>query len=368
MLTTLRALGAMISRNLRIALRRPELLVQTMAVPVVVLSLASVIFGASDSWPIAVVDKSQSAASAQLARTIDDTRGPTGDYFRVVESDAEAASAQLAAGRLQLAITIPPDFEQSGTVEIATYNINSDAMKNVRLRVTTAANLYDGAADPDQVSAIIERVAPTDVQRTAFMGGSAVILALLLGAAMIAANLYAVDSEHRTQKEIALTPVGSYLAGLGAAAAGWILAFVAAVPTVLVALAFGTRAGFAEILQAAVIVAPAMAAAAGAGVVAAVLLRTHRIIQPTLILLALGSYFASGGFIPVSALPPLARGINTWWPPSYVFEWANPLLHGFESHAAPAMIGAVGLFAVVAAALAALSAQWASTRNVAHGQ
>ncbi|WP_278313971.1 ABC transporter permease [Lolliginicoccus levis] len=368
MMTSLRALTAMITRNLRIALRRPELLVQTMAVPVVVVALASVIFGASNSWPIAVLDQAQSSESRQFAQAIADTQGPTGPYFDIIETDSTAAAEQLQDGRLHLAITIPADFDDTRAVEIATYNINTDAMKNVRLRVSTTANLYDTATNADQIVALIDKERAEDVPRTAFMGGSAIILALLLGAALISANLYAVDSEHRTEKEIALTPLGSYIAGLGAAAAGWLLAFVAAVPTVLVALAFGTRAGPDEILRTAMIVLPSLAAAAGAGVLIAVGLRTHRVIQPTLILLALGSYFASGGFISVSALPPLARGINTWWPPSYVFEWSNPLLHGFESRPALAAVASVSAAAVLGLALAAIAAQRASRRNVAHGQ
>ncbi|MBD8507014.1 ABC transporter permease [Hoyosella sp. G463] len=367
-MTALRALAAMITRNLRIALRRPELLVQTMAVPVVVVALASVIFGASNAWPIAVVDQASSTESRQFAQAINATQGPTGPYFDIIETDGTDAAELLEDGRLHLVITIPPGFEDTGIVEIATYNINTDAMKNVRLRVTTAANLYDSATSADQIVALIDKERAEDVPRTAFMGGSAIILALLLGAALISANLYAIDSEHRTEKEIALTPLGSYIAGLGAAAAGWILAFVAAVPTVLVALAFGTRAGPGEIVQTAVIVLPAIAAAAGVGVLIAVRLRTHRVIQPVLILLALGSYFASGGFISVSALPPLARALNTWWPPSYVFEWSNPLLHGFESGPTLVAVASVSLAAVLGIGLAAAAAQQASRRNVAHGQ
>lgn len=45
----LHALLAVTRRNLIVALRRPDLLIQTMAVPVVVLGLASIIFGATDA-------------------------------------------------------------------------------------------------------------------------------------------------------------------------------------------------------------------------------------------------------------------------------------------------------------------------------
>ncbi|WP_407319301.1 hypothetical protein UQW22_02670 [Isoptericola halotolerans] len=118
----------------------------------------------------------------------------------------------------------------------------------------------------------------------------------------------------------------------------------------------------------AAIVLPAIVATAGVGVLAAVLLGTHRAIQPVLILLALGSYFASGGFVPVSGLPPLARAVNTWWPPSYVFEWANPLLHGFTSRPSAAVVAAAVVAAALAVILAAVATQRANRRKVTHGQ
>ncbi|WDH78175.1 ABC transporter permease [Microbacterium esteraromaticum] len=367
-MTQLNALFALIGRNLRLARRRIDLLIQTMAVPVVVLGLASIIFGASDAWPIAVIDESESADSRSLIRTLDDTHGATGPYFDTITTDADVAEGMLRDGRLHAIVTIPPDFAETQRILTSTYNINTDAMKNVRLRLTTTANLYDDLSHLTGVSASTIKEQRTDVTRTAFMGGSAVILALLLGAALISANLYAVETEHRTRKEIALTPVGTHLAAAGAAIAGWMLSLVAAIPTVLLALAFGTRIAPFDLMQAALIVVPAGVACAGLGVLAAVGLHTHRLIQPVMIMLALGSYFASGGFIPVSGLPPLARTVAEWWPPTYVFEWANPVLHGFAAGPSALSIAAV----LTAAAVTVGAAMWAARqdyrRSYAQGQ
>lgn len=361
-MTHLHAILAIILRNLRIAGRRPDLLIQTMAVPVVVLGLASVIFGAKDAWPIAVIDESRTSSSQAVISAIDDTSGATGPYFDTITHDSDQAEAMLRDGRLQLIITIPSNFTTTHEIHTQTYNINTDAMKNVRLRLDTAANLHDQIIEPHGVTAAFDKAKPNDVTRAAFMGGSAVILALLLGAALISANLYAVDTEHRTRTEIALTPLGAHHAGLGAAIAGWLLAIPASIPTLLLALAFGTQASWTDLAQTAGIVVPAGLAAAGLGVLAATWLRTHRSIQPTIILLALGSYFASGGFIPVPSLPPLARQIATWWSPSYIFEWSNPVLHGFQD--APA---ATSLLFVEGAVLVFLSwAMYSTGRDYAH--
>jgi hypothetical protein len=358
-MTQLTALLAITLRNLRIAARRPDLLVQAMAVPVVVLGLASIIFGATDAWPIAVIDRSNSPEARTVIRATEESKGATGPYLRTITTDPEQADTLLRQGRIHVVVTIPADFATSQQIEARTFNINTDAMKNVRLRLTTMANLHDRLEGIGGVTAHIEKVKPRDVTRTGFMGGSAVILALLLGSALIAANLYAVDSEHRTRKEVALTPVGSHHAASGAVLAGWLLSVAAAVPTLGLAIAFGTRAAPGDLAQSALVVVPSALAAAGLGVLAAIGLRTHRLIQPTLILLALGSYFASGGFIPVPALPPLARALATWWPPSYAFEWTNPVLHGFDPQPAPGALAAV----TVASVLILLAALLASRRH-----
>lgn len=347
----LHALLAVTRRNLIVALRRPDLLIQTMAVPVVVLGLASIIFGATDAWPIAVIDNSRSPQSQTLIQALDDTRGATGPYVRTITTDPAQAGQLLTQGRLHLVVTIPADYVGTHQIDTQTFNINTDAMKNVRLRLTTTANLNDRLNAVPGVRGLIEKAKPVDVTRTGFMGGSAVVLALLLGAALISANLYALDTEHRTRKEMALTPVGTQHAAGGAALAGSALSLLTVIPTAALALAFGTRATLPNIAETAMIVAPAMLAAAGLGVLVAIGLRTHRLIQPTIILTALGSYFASGGFIPVPALPPLARDVATWWPVSYVFEWANPVLHDFADHPTlPALLAPTAALAISAAA------------------
>ncbi|MBO3102312.1 ABC transporter permease [Cellulomonas fengjieae] len=367
LLAQLRGVGALVGRNLRIARRRPDLLVQTMAVPVVVVGLASVIFGATDAWPVAVVDRADSPASHRVVAAIEDVSGATGPYFRVVETDPARAGRLVEDGRLHLVVTIPAEFDTSRTLETTTFNINTDAMKNVRLRLSAAANAVDAQADTD-VRATIDKAKAQDVTRTAFMGASAVILALLLGAALLSANVYAVETEHRTTKELALSPLGHHVAGVGAALTGWVLTWATAVPTALVALALGTRVDARQVLLAALVVAPASLAAAGVGVWVAARLRVHRAIQPTIILVAIGSYFASGGFVPVPGLPPLARALATWWPPSYVFEWANPVLHGFRDAPSAGALVAVGAAAALGVVLAARAAQRDLRRSHAQGQ
>lgn len=60
-------------------------------------------------------------------------------------------------------------------------------------------------------------------------------------------------------------------------------------------------------------------------------------------------------FIAVEPSEPLGTTVATWWPASYVFEWANPVLHGFAD-APSATAVAVPLVALTVAIGAALVA------------
>ncbi len=358
-MTLMHALVAVVRRNLAIATRRKDLIVQTVAVPIVVLTLASIIFASGDAWPVAVVDKDGSTESARFLEALHDTEGALGPYYDVVETDEDSAAEQVAEGRLQLVVEIPAGFSASNTVEVTTYNINTDTMKNVRLRLTTTANLYDEVSGADQLHATIAKARAEDVPRAAFMGGSAIILALLLGSTLIAANIFAMEEEIRTTKELVLTPLGAPLGAVGAALSACLLAVATAIPTAVTAVLFGFRPDPAGLAGAFLIVGPAMLAAGGLGVMLAQLMRTHRAIQPVVIMAAIGTYFAAGGFIPVGGLPPAARQFASVWPPSYVFEWSNPVVHGFERGTSWWALGA--LAAAVATGLAL--AWWAGLRE-----
>lgn len=279
-----------------------------------------------------------------------------------------STTAPIAVAKVDRSPQAPVGFSRGQSIDVTTYNINTDTMKNVRLRLVTVANRYDAENGHQQVTSTIIKAKPQDVSRTAFMGGGAIILALLLGSCLIAANLFAMEQEIRTTKELVLTPLGALVGALGAAAAGALLALLAAVPTAAMAVAFGFRTDLAGLTRSAVVIGPAMVGAAGLGVLTAQLLRTHRAIQPTIILLALGTYFAAGGFIPVPGLPPTARAFAALWPPSYVFEWTNPLLHGFSHWLTASQLLAVLAAAVLGVGLAIVAGLRQGRRSTTSGQ
>lgn len=104
---------------------------------VVVMILTALIMGAGgDAWPVGLVNDSDSVESQEFIENLDTVHSNITPYFSIMELEHEEASAAVKDGRLQMLIRIPDDFQQSQTVYTETFNINTDMMKNVRLRGT----------------------------------------------------------------------------------------------------------------------------------------------------------------------------------------------------------------------------------------
>lgn len=358
----LRAVLATHRRNLALLGGNPPLVAQAVLVPLVVLFLCALLFGGGgDDWPVAVVDAAQTEESRALVSAVERTTSNISPYFDIIETDSQRARDMIAAGRLQLLVEVPPDFDRERTVAITTYNINSDAMKNLRLRVDRALNRYDVERGALQMTVDLRTPRPEDVPRSAFIAGGSVLLALFFGATLIAANLYAVDEEGRTTKEMLLTPLGNWCGVVGTLVTATLVGYLTALPTYLLGwLTFGLAPAWRDLGAVLVYFLPLMVAFAGLGVLLAQVLRRHRSIQPIVILTAIATFFAGGGFVSVPGLPPAARSFAAVWIPSRVFEWSNPVLHGFS----PAFTVAQWAWALAAAsigvalALAAARREW----------
>ncbi|MEE1931074.1 ABC transporter permease [Streptomyces sp. TRM 70351] len=357
-----RAVLATHRRNLRLLRRRPDLVAQGVLVPLVVLVLCAILFGSwGDSWPVAVVDKAKNEQSAAITDSLGEARSNVEPYFEVIEEDPEQAARMLEDGRLQLVITIPEDVARTGEIDIATYNVNTDATKNLRFRVDDALNIHDQARGALPATVDLQTVAEKDVTRSAFIAGGVLFLALLLGAMLLAANVFAVEEEGRTGKEILMSPVGAPAAAVGAVLTSTLLAYATALPTLLTGLLlFGFRPDAGALGLVAVFMLPLLVAASGLGVLLAQVLRQHRAIQPPVILIAIATFFVGGGFVSVPGMPPLARTIAEWWPPSRVFEWGNPVLHEFTG----GYTGGQWAWAVAFALLGLAAAVWAGRREL----
>ena len=350
--------------------RDPQSMFGPMAIPLVLMFVSTVLFGfGGDEWNIGLINNSRGEHSQELVQEIHDLRSNISPYFHVVTTDPDEARELVEQGRLQLVVTIPEDFDadmdqgEIPTLDTQVFNINTDMMKNARLRLTRAVQDYAAAHTPHAAPVTVTQTTTRadDVRRRTFIAHSAVILAIMVGSALNAAIMVAREWEHRTVQEIRLAPrpladltVGTILAGV---VTGMITALLALAVAVAV---FGVRIPIGRLPVLLAIAGSVSVACAGVGIAIGAWLRDYRAVQPLLMITFAGSFFASGGFSSVATLPRGVQVFDRFWPIAHVFETMQAQAWmAAPPSAAPMLIGSL-LAAVAGACLGA----WALRRRL----
>lgn len=324
-----------IAKDVRQWARDRQALVGPMLIPLVLMLICTVLFGyGGDEWNIGLVVESQGAQAQRFAQTIETLRGNISPYFRIITRDPAEAKRLVEEGRLQMVITIPADFDQHlnagepPLIQTQLFNINTDMMKNVRLRLERAIQDFEVARDAAPVVVEQFTTRPEDVWRRAFIAGGALIVALLVGASLNTAIIVAREWERNTSKEIRLAPhalaaivTGKIIAGLIAAAANVAVTLLVAVTL------FGLNIPMDRWLLLLGVGFAIAVSAASLGLGLGAWLRDYRTLQPLLLVTAAGSFFAAGGYGSIATLPPTVRTFDIFWPPAYVFETMQAIMH-----------------------------------------
>jgi hypothetical protein len=324
-----------IAKDVRQWARDRQALVGPMLIPLVLMLICTVLFGyGGDEWNIGLVVESQGTQAQRIAQTIEKLSGNISPYFRIITRDPLEAKQLVEEGRLQMVITIPADFDQRldagepPIIRTQLFNINTDMMKNVRLRLERAIQDFQvaQAAAPVIVEQFTTR--PDDVWRRAFIAGGALVVSLLVGASLNSAIIVAREWERNTSKEIRLAPHALAAIVMGKIIAGLIACAANVAATLLVAVTvFGLEIPVDRWLLLLGIGCAVAVAAAGLGLGLGAWLRDYRTLQPLLLVTAAGSFFAAGGYGSVATLPPAVRAFDVFWLPAYVFETMQALMH-----------------------------------------
>lgn len=365
--TVLNQIGGTIAKDLRLWARDRQALVAPMLLPIVLMFLATILFGfGGDQWNIALVNKSDGPQAQSFVQEVQSSHSNITPYFNIVTTDETEGKQLVDDGRLQLMVTIPADFDDTiaagdtPTLETRTFNINTDMMKNARLRLERV--LQDWGANQGLSPITINEVdtRPHDVWRKSFIGASATILAIMIGTALNTAIMIAREWEHHTYKEIRLAPRARVALIIGKLVAGLIAGTVAIAVTLTLAMTlFGLRIPIDRIPLLLVYTGLTALSSAGIGLAIGAWLKDYRSVQPILVVTLAGSFFASGGFSSVPTLPPAARAINAWWPIAHVFETLNN--HTLMAQAPPSGIPLLG-FALAALIATTIGASVTSKR------
>lgn len=322
-------------KDLKQWMRDRQALVSPLLLPIVLMFIATVLFGfGGDQWNIALVDKSGGSHAASLITVIEESHGSITPYFTIVTRDEDEANRLVEEGRLHLVVTIPEGFDESisaGDVPVVrtrTYNINTDMMKNARLRLDHVVQDWGEERGLSPVKITQAGTRSADVWRRSFIGGSAAILAVMVGAAMNTALITAREWERSTSKELRLAPLARNEIIAGKLVAGLLASVVATAVALLFAVTvFGLRIQLDRIPTLLLYCGLAALGFAGLGLAVGSWLKDYRAVQPVILVTLAGSFFASGGFSSVPTLPAGVRAFDQYWPPSWVFEFINNHAH-----------------------------------------
>ncbi|HEY7485967.1 MAG TPA: ABC transporter permease [Streptosporangiaceae bacterium] len=346
----LHAILATFRRDLLLLRRQRALVIQAVIVPLAMLILATMVYGGvGDSYPIALANESNSPQGRAAEQAIRNVRSDITPYFTIIETDPAKARDDLRWGRINVLVVIPHDFAQTRRLQLESFNVNADAAKNYRGRLEMAVNQMPGGTGGLTITDKVNRAEPHTVWRSAFLGGSSVLLALWFGALLVASNLFVLEREGRTRKEILLTPLSPVASGIGNIMATVVVSLLFSLPPL--GLAYWIAhfdVGLGRLLLAYLGMLPTMVACAGIGLLAGHLLKYFRASQPVVTLGSIVTFFVCGGFSMVAYLPPAARVFSVGWPFSRIFTWFNPFLQGFGD------LGVTQLLVTIAAAVVAL--------------
>lgn len=230
-------------KDLTATVRTPLFLALSVAVPLVFVGIFGLVIHTSSTNPVAVARHSQGPHSDALLRTLQEVRSADGPFFDVTETDPGPALAAYRAGRVPGVIHVPPDFDRRiaggdhATVELEVFNIDSDATKNLQLRLDHALREFNGPrADTTAVheSPVFER----DIPMSRYFAAALIVFSVLYLSMVNTGALVAREWEDRTAKAMVLSPLGfgpfiagKWLAGTALTAVGlaFVLGMVAAV-------------------------------------------------------------------------------------------------------------------------------------------
>lgn len=320
-----------VAKDIKQWARDRQALFAPLLLPIVLMFIATVLFGfGGDQWNIGLVDKSGGTFAASLTQEIEDSHSDISPYFTIVTHDEDEAQQLVEEGRLHMVITIPDGFDeaiatgQTPTLDTRVYNINTDMMKNARLRLDRV--LQDWGSERGLSPITIDQITtrPDDIWRRSFIGGSAVVLAVMVGAALNTALIMAREWEHRTVKEIQVAPRARIGIIAGKIVAGLLAGMVSTAITLLFATTlFGLRLPPERIPMLMLYAGLTAIGFAGFGLAVGAWLKDYRAVQPLILVTLAGSFFAAGGFSSVPTLPPAVRAFDQYWPPSWAFEIIN---------------------------------------------
>lgn len=356
---------AVVRKDLATAVRTPLVLALGALVPLAFVGIFALVIQTSATNPVAVADHAGGPHSAAFVEVLEEIATEDGPYFRVVTRDPHEASRAYAAGDVPGVIEIPPDFDEqvaagaAAPVTLRVFNIDSDATKNLELRLAHAVRRFEERHGDGRAVTVAETSAlPRDIPMQRYFGTALLVFTVVYLAMVNTGTLVAGEWEERTAKGVVLSPLGFAPLILGKwAAAGALSMIGAAAMLAVLAAGLGYPVGRLDAWSVAALVV-LFGYGAAIGALLGVKLRSSLLLVPASAVIAVTHLLLSGfesyirGFASDGVLLALWR-LASWWPVSALTDGIRFTVEGFPDAGRGGW--ALAAMAVLAAVLTALA-------------
>lgn len=227
---SLRALWALIRKDLGVWIRQPANVVATVFPPLAFLLVEFLGAAAVGRSPVALVQMDQGPKAAQMAQIFHQA-----DVFRLTDASSPS-QAQLLLKNLDVVaiITIPSGFTQQveqhqpAQIDVEVNNLNLDFTNDIRRSVPDAITQFyqaQGAASPVKVTMQEHDLRSRDVQLFQYDVLPTIVLLLMLSGLVSSGLSTAREWDSRTVKELLLSPASRGVIIGGKVLAGFLTTF-----------------------------------------------------------------------------------------------------------------------------------------------
>jgi ABC-type multidrug transport system permease subunit len=323
MLLSLRALLALIRKDLGVWMRQPANVVATIFPPLAFLLVEFMGAAAVGRSPVALVQMDHGAKANQMAQIFYQA-----DVFRLTNASSEAQAHMLLKNLSVVAvITIPSDFTQQveqnqpAQITVEVNNLNLDFTNDIRRSVPDAITQFyqaQGPASPVKVTMQEHDLRARDVELFQYDVLPTIVLLLMLSGLVSSGISTSREWDSRTVKELLLAPVARSTIIGGKVLAGFLTTFALGLLVLLLGYVLGwTQPQGWYWLSTLLIMALVSLFSSALGVAVGALLQRIQPVIAISINVAIYLFFLAGGIGVLAFEPQWLQAIATYIPLSY---------------------------------------------------
>jgi ABC-2 type transport system permease protein len=317
----LRAMLAIIRKDVAVFFRRPISILVTLAPPIIFLLVIVNSASAVGRNPVALVVLDDGPRAHALASVIEGSGA-----FRVLRTDQVEAARMLSSLDVAAVVTIPAGFDwrfdahQTDPVSIQINNLNLDFTNDLRRSLPAAIATFYAQQQGSTVAVTMREtdLRSRDVNLIQFELVPNLVLLLVVAGAVNGSLGVASEFDGQTIKELVLSPASRWAIVAGKLLGGWVAAMVVAGVVIGIAGVTGLlRPSGWYWLTTLGITALIGLASAGLGAAIGARLRTMAKVAPVAINLSIWLFFLSGGIGVAAFLPKWVQTIAAFTPTFY---------------------------------------------------